>query len=182
MGAKMKRSLVFSALVVAMAVLAVPSYATGPAWTAQAHFERVNPLFSCVVLKLDLQVTQTTASAEYWATDTCDNFETSHLTGTTALTPDQVSLGSFSTASLTNAVVDVESDDAFQEFTFNLTWTGSGNVTVSHPIAGTGDVKRQTAAAVTGSTMALGPDGEFPLFSGSDVTDAEIAQVFHTLG
>jgi alpha-D-ribose 1-methylphosphonate 5-triphosphate synthase subunit PhnG len=63
--------------------------------------------------------------------------------------------------------------------TFNLTWTGSAQVTVSAPIGGTGQVERQSAATVTGSVVDLGGN---TLFSGSDATQADIAEVIHTLG
>jgi hypothetical protein len=173
----MKRLLVFLGLIAALAVVATPAYAAGPEWTAHASFQRTNPFYSCAVLKLDLQVTQTTASVDYWATDTCSNFDYPHLTGSTSLTPDQVSLGSFDTASLTNAVVGVAGSGYIQAFTFNLTWTGAGRPTISAPIGGTGQVARHSAATVTGSVVDLGGT---TLFSGSDATEGSIAEVFHT--
>jgi hypothetical protein len=174
----MKRLLVFLGLIAALAVMATPAYGAGPEWTAHAFFQRTNPFYSCAVLKLDLQLTQTTASVDYWATDTCFNFDYSHLTGSTTLAPDQVSVGSFDTDSLTNAVVGVNGSGFVQVFTFNLTWTGSGRPAISAPIGGTGQVARQSAATVTGSVVDLGGT---TLFSGSDATQASIAEVFHTL-
>jgi hypothetical protein len=168
----MKRYLVFFGLVAALAVVATPAYGAGSQWTAHAFFQRTNPFdqSGCTVLKLDLQVTQATASADYWSTNTCSNFDSPHLTGSTTLTPDQVSLGSFHTASLTNAVIGVSGSGFIQQFTFNLTWTGSGRITIT-PRHG-----RQSAATVTGSVVDLGGNR---LFSGSDVTAAEIAELLH---
>jgi hypothetical protein len=174
----MKRLLVLCGLLAAVAIAATPAYAAGPEWTAHSFFQRTSPFYSCAVLKLDLQVTQTTASVDYWAHDTCFNFDYPHLTGSTALTPDQVSLGSFDQASVANVVVPVNGSGYSQVFTFNLTWTGSGQVTVSAPIGGSGQVARESTAAVTGSVVDLGGNA---LFSGSDATQAAIAEVFHTL-
>jgi hypothetical protein len=128
---------------------------------------------------IDLQVTQTTASVDYWAHGTCANFNYPHMTGSITLTPDQVSLGSFNSASLTNAVISVSGSGFSQVLTFNLTWTGSGQVTVSAPIGGTGQVERQSAATITGSVVDLGGD---TLVSGSDATQADIAEVLHMFG
>jgi hypothetical protein len=174
----MKRLLVFFGLVAALAIAATPAYAAGPEWTAHAFFQRTNPFYSCAVLKLDLQVTQSTATVGYWAHDTCFNFDYPHLTGSTTLTPDQVSLASFDKASVANVVVPVSGSGYSQVFTFNLTWTGSGQITVSAPIGGTGQVARQSAATVSGSVLDLGGN---TLFSGSDATQANIAEVFYTL-
>jgi len=162
----------------AVLVSAAPASAAGPAWSAHALFARVSPYdpSGCLVLKLDVQATATTLSADYWATDECAHVDYAHFTGTTSLTPAQVSLGSFATASLTNATVDVTQGGYFQQFTLNLTWTGSGEVTFSHPVGGPGVVARQTSASVAGTAADLVGN---PLFSGSDVSDAEIAHVLY---
>jgi len=166
------------ASIVAVLASAAPASAAGPALSAHALFARVSPYdpSGCLVLKLDVQATATTLSADYWATDECAHVDYAHFTGTTSLTPAQVSLGSFASASLTNATVDVTQGGYFQQFTFNLTWTGSGNATISHPVGGPGEVARQTSASVSGTALDLVGN---PLFSGSDVSDAEIAQVLH---
>ena len=177
-----QRLLVLLGTVVATAVVATPSYAAAPdAWTAHAYFERPNPFdpSGCIVLKLDLQVTTTTAYVDYWATDTCFGFDYGHLTGSTTLAPNQVSLGSFDSASVTNVGVTVSGAGFFQQLTFNLTWTGTGNVTVSHPTKGVGQVAREVSATVAGTVLDLGGNN---LSSGSNVSDAEIALVLHTLG
>jgi hypothetical protein len=177
-----KRLLVLLAAVAAIALAATPSYAAAPdAWRAQASFERPNPFdpSGCIVLKLDLQVTTTAANVDYWARDTCFGFDYDHLTGSTTLAPNQVSLGSFDSASVTNVAVTVSGAGYFQVFTFNLTWTGTGKVTISHPNHGAGQVTRGVSATVAGSVLDLGGNN---LFSGSDVSDAEIEQVLHTLG
>jgi hypothetical protein len=177
-----RQLLVFLAALAASAVAAMPSYAASPAiWKANAHFDRPNPYdpSGCVVLKLDLRVTQTTAYVDYWARNTCFGFDYDHLTGSTALGSDQVSLGSLDTASLTNVGVTVSGAGYFQAFTFNLTWTRSEDVKVVHPTGGTGQVARVASASVSGSVLDLGGNN---LFSGSDVTEAEIEQVLHTVG
>jgi hypothetical protein len=166
---------------VATGAVAAPSYAAPPAWRAHAYFDRTNPYdpSGCIHLKLDLRVTSTTAYVDYWATDTCFGFDYDHLTGSTTLAPNQVSLGSFDSAALSNVAVTVTGAGYFQAFTFNLTWSGSGRITISHPTGPSGEVARQTAAAVSGSVVDLGGS---TLFSGSNVADAEIAQIIHVLG
>ena len=176
-----KRILILLAAVAATALAAAPSYAAGPdAWSAHAYFERPNPYdpSGCIVLKLDLQATTTTAYVDYWASNTCSGFDYDHLTGSTSLASSQVALGSFDFASVTNVVVGVSGGGYIQAFTFNLTWTGTGHVTVSHPPRGVGQVARQVTATVSGSVLDLGGNN---LFSGSDASEAEISQVLHTL-
>jgi hypothetical protein len=171
-----------SAAVLSIALAATPAYAAAsfPA-TAHAFFERLNPFdpSGCDTLKLDLQVTATTASADYWSRNTCFNFDSPHLTGSTAVASGQVSFDSFKSASATNIVIAVTGSGYFQQFTFNLVWTQDGHVTVAPPTDGTGQVTAQAPAAVTGSVVDLGGNH---LFSNSDVSDAEITAVFHTLG
>jgi len=170
-----------AAAIVSIALLATPSYAAAPlAGTAHAFFERPNPfdLSGCTVLKLDLLVTTTVASADYWSTNTCFNFDSSHLTGSTSVASGQVSLGSLNSASVTNVVIAATAGGYFQQFTFNLMWTRDGKVSVSPPINGNGQVRAQAPASVTGLIVDLGGNN---LFSGSDVSDADIALVLHTL-
>src|SRR5438128_1872940 len=142
-----------------MALMVTPSYAAAPqAGTAHAFFARLNPFdFSgCTVLKLDIQVTATTASADYWSTNTCFNFDSGHLTGSTAVASGQVLLSSLNSASATNVVIAVTGGGYFQQFTLNLAWTRAGKVTVSPPTDGNGQVTGQAPAAVTGSVVDLG--------------------------
>jgi hypothetical protein len=171
-----------SVAVVSIALAATPANAGAPfPATAHAFFERLNPFdpSGCNTLKLDLQVTANTASADYWARNTCFNFDSPHLTGSTAVVSGQVSFDSFKSASVTNIVIAVTGAGFFQQFTFNLVWTQDGHITVTPPTGGTGQVTAQAPGAVTGSVVDLGGNH---LFSGSDVADAEITAVFHTLG
>jgi hypothetical protein len=166
----------------AAAAAALPSYAASPAtWTAAASFDRVNPYdpSGCIHLKLDLQVTATTAYVDYWARNTCFGFDYDHLTGSSTLTAGQLSLGSFESASVSNVGVSVFGAGYFQSFTFNLTWTGTGSASMSHPSHGSGQVARSVSATVTGSIVDLVGNNAF---SGSDASTAEITQVIHTVG
>ena len=169
-----------AALLSAMVVGTAPASAAPPfVWTARALFERINPFYGdgCVVLKLDLRIDTTTASVDYWAEDVCFGLDYGHLTGTTTLQPGQVQLSSLGSASLTNVLVDVAGQGYIQQFTFNLTWTGSGTATVSRPRDGTGVIARSVDANVSGTVVDLGGT---TLFTGQDVSEAQITQVLHT--
>jgi hypothetical protein len=171
-----------SAVAVSIALAATPADAAAPfPATTHTFFERLNPFdpSGCTTLKLDLQVTATAASADYWSRNTCFNFDSPHLTGSTAVASGQVSFDSFKSASVTNIVIVVTGGGYLQQFTFNLVWTKDGHVTVTPPTDGIGQVTAQAPAAVTGSVIDLGGNH---LFSDSDVSDAEIRAVFQTLG
>jgi hypothetical protein len=175
--------LTIAALAAATSIAPPSAVGAPPAdWSAHAFFDRANPYTggSCYRLELDLQVRQTTAYVDYWARDTCSNIDSDHLTGSTALTPDQVSISSGS-ASLTNVVVDVSSIPGgfgyIQRFTFNLTWDQAGHPSVAPPALNGGDVVFRVPTTVSGPVVDLGGT---TLFTGADVSDAETSRILHS--
>ena len=154
--------------IASIVVVVAPSYAAPPTWGAHATFRAPNPFAAGVILNLDVDVTPTTVTLDYWAT----GFD--HLTGSAAVTPSQVSFNSFDSVTLENVVVSVSSLPGgfgyVNTFTLNFTWTGTEKPTV------TPHVGKQAPATVSGSAIDLTGT---TLFAGSQVTSASIERV-HT--
>ena len=163
-------------------MIAVPLSAAAPPVASSAHALFDKPYAydpsGCTHLMLDLQVTPSAVNADYWGRNTCTNSDSDHLTGSTTLTPDQVSFTK-SSASLTNVIVTVSSLPGgygyFQQFTLNLDWAKDGHPTVSHTGPGAG--VHEVPATVTGSAVDL---TNIAPFAGTDAVDAEL--VLHAGG
>jgi hypothetical protein len=181
----MRRLAAAAAVAVALAAAAgvvAPAASSAPTkWSAHALFDAHNPFTSdpCWRMKLDLQVTETSAYVDYWGVNTCWNQEFDHLTGTKMFTPDQV-LISHGSASVTNVVVDVSSIPGgwgyIQKFTLNLAFDQAGHPTVSHPSADNPDATKNVPATVSGTVVDLGGS---QLLTGADVSDADFFRPLH---